>query len=353
MKKSHSQFYFWENIFQGIGCIYSAALFDCWSIFTEKVISITNSDKVSLSLINQKNEEVLLYANKTNHLLAPEVNTKSNKERSSDLSHCVRLFPGTSIPTNVLPKHCYYCQHTFFVENVAYQMLFRVSKCDQEQIYSETELTILLYLIPYLITSLTAFTTHKDSLNRLEILQQTIEQGSKGVILFNHHKKIIFVNQFMKSQLIKNDFMKVVNNNLVLTKDPERLKFNQLLHEVSRQPLAEIISMTLDDKDGGHALISIVPIRKTIISHSDIATTMVTVNFEQLMNWTLFADEYQLTKKELILLQALYKNKKLNELPKEFGVTINTLRTHLQSIFHKTETKSQIALMIRLSMYKF
>ena len=70
------------------------------------------------------------------------------------------------------------------------------------------------------------------------------------------------------------------------------------------------------------------------------------------MNWALVAQEYQLTNKELNLLKALYKNKKLNELPEKFGVTINTLRTHLQSIFHKTQTNSQIELMIRLSMYK-
>ena len=56
--------------------------------------------------------------------------------------------------------------------------------------------------------------------------------------------------------------------------------------------------------------------------------------------------------KELNLLKALYKNKKLTELPLQIGVTINTLRTHLQSIFRKTQTNSQVELMIRLSMYK-
>lgn len=354
MKQSHSQFDFWQNITQGIDCLYRAALFDRWSMFTDKVATITHSDQVSLSLINQKTAELLLYSSKSkdNHPLATDVNKKAHDEETIALRQCVRLCPETSTPATVLPRHCYYCQENILVEDVAYQMLFLVNKCEQKPIYKDTELASLLCLLPYLITTLTALTTHKYSLNRLDVLQQTIEQGSKGIILCDHQEKIIFVNQFMQSHLIKNDFMQIVNNDLVLTKQDENIRYHQLLRQVSAQPLADTNSLTLDNENGSHALISIAPLAKKILCNSDVATTMVTVNFEQLINWSLFSHEYQLTKKELILLKTLYQNKKLNELPDKLGVTVNTLRTHLQSIFHKTQTNSQIELMIRLSMYK-
>ena len=352
MKKSDSQFDFWQNILRGVNCIYGAALFDRWSSFTKEVASITNSDKVSLSLINQESAEFLLCLSHTNHSLAINLNTNEQDQETKALSQGVRLFPETSTPNNVLSRHCYYCQHTITGGGAAYQMLFTVSKCQQKKIYSEVELATLLYLLPSLITSLTAFTSQINGLNRLEVLQQTIDQGSKGVILFNHQGNIIFVNQFMESHMIKNDFMKIVNNSLVLTKNYENIKFHQLLNKSLQQSYTEIKSITLDNNEGSHALISITPLAKKILCYSNIATIMVTITFEQQMNWSLLTNEYQLTNKELNLLKALYKNKKLTELTQKMGVTINTLRTHLQSIFRKTQTNSQVELMIRLSMYK-
>jgi DNA-binding CsgD family transcriptional regulator len=353
MTKSYSKFDFWENIFEGIDCIYSAALFDRWLMVTNKVAAITNSDKVSLSLVNQNNAEPLLYLSNTDYSSAENVNKKAyNDSETTALSQGVRLFPKTSTPDNVLLRHCYYCQHIINAGGVAYQMLFTVSKYGQKQIYSEEDLATLLYLLPSLITSLTAFTSQKNGLNRLAILEQTIVQGSKGIILLDRQDKITFVNQFMQSHLIKNDFMKIINNELVLNKHYENIKFYQLLNKSSQQSYDEINSMTLDNSEGSHALIFITPLSKPLHCHSGVATKMVTVNFEQLMNWSLFANEYQLTNKELNLLKALYKNKKLTELPLQIGVTINTLRTHLQSIFRKSQTNSQVELMIRLSMYK-
>ena len=352
MNKNTNQTDFWRDIIEVIDSIYSAALFDHWSTFTDKVAAITNSNKVSLSLINQKNEAFLLYSSNTNHSLAINVNKKNLEEEATILKQCARLSPEDLISANVLLTHCYYFQHVIIVEDVAYQMLFMMTKGDQKQIYSESELATLLNLLPSLITSLTAFTIQKDTLNRLSVLQQTIEQGSKGVILFDQEERVVFVNQFMQSYLIKNDFMKIVNHDLVLTKHYENIKFHQLLNKSSDQPFVEINSMTLDNNQGSHALIFITPLSKPLHCHSGVATKMVTVNFEQLMNWSLIANEYQLTNKELNLLKALYKNKKLTELPLQIGVTINTLRTHLQSIFRKTQTNSQVELMIRLSMYK-
>ena len=77
MNKNTSQTDFWRDIIEVIDSIYSAALFDHWSTFTDKVAGITNSNKVSLSLINQKNETFLLYSSNTNHSLAINVNKKN------------------------------------------------------------------------------------------------------------------------------------------------------------------------------------------------------------------------------------------------------------------------------------
>ncbi len=57
------------------------------------------------------------------------------------------------------------------------------------------------------------------------------------------------------------------------------------------------------------------------------------------------ADAYGLTASEAKLLQALIQGKRLEDMARDFKVTINTLRTHLKSIFRKTDTKRQSELL--------
>ncbi len=57
------------------------------------------------------------------------------------------------------------------------------------------------------------------------------------------------------------------------------------------------------------------------------------------------ADVYGLTASEAKLLQALIEGKRLEDMARDFKVTINTLRTHLKSIFRKTDTKRQSELL--------
>jgi DNA-binding CsgD family transcriptional regulator len=57
------------------------------------------------------------------------------------------------------------------------------------------------------------------------------------------------------------------------------------------------------------------------------------------------ADAYGLTASEAKLLQALIQGKRLEDMARDFKVTINTLRTHLKSIFRKTGTKRQSELL--------
>ena len=57
------------------------------------------------------------------------------------------------------------------------------------------------------------------------------------------------------------------------------------------------------------------------------------------------ADVYGLTASEAKLLQALIQGKRLEDMARDFKVSINTLRTHLKSIFRKTDTKRQSELL--------
>ena len=60
---------------------------------------------------------------------------------------------------------------------------------------------------------------------------------------------------------------------------------------------------------------------------------------------TLLADAYGLTASEAKILQSLIQGKRLEDMARDFNVSINTLRTHLKSIFRKTETKRQSELL--------
>ena len=57
------------------------------------------------------------------------------------------------------------------------------------------------------------------------------------------------------------------------------------------------------------------------------------------------SDVYGLTASEAKVLQSLVQGKSLEDMARDFKVSINTLRTHLKSIFRKTDTKRQSELL--------
>ena len=57
------------------------------------------------------------------------------------------------------------------------------------------------------------------------------------------------------------------------------------------------------------------------------------------------ADAYGLTVSEARLLSALMDGKRLEDAATELRVSVNTVKTHLQNIFRKTETRRQSELL--------
>ena len=66
---------------------------------------------------------------------------------------------------------------------------------------------------------------------------------------------------------------------------------------------------------------------------------------QQTTSAALLADVYGLTAAEAKVLQSLIQGKRLEDMARDFKVSINTLRTHLKSIFRKTDTKRQSELL--------
>jgi len=61
----------------------------------------------------------------------------------------------------------------------------------------------------------------------------------------------------------------------------------------------------------------------------------------QMTSAAVLAEIYGLTASEAKVVQSLIQGKRLEDMAREFKVSINTLRTHLKSIFRKTDTKRQ------------
>ena len=100
-------------------------------------------------------------------------------------------------------------------------------------------------------------------------------------------------------------------------------------------------------------LITVSPLaNRNTFNDIDVQCCLVTVNFQNQLNWPKLFKEFLLTPKEQQLLKAVYAKKKLNDLTGVFNVSYNTLRTHLQSIFKKVEVNSQTELMIKINLFK-
>ena len=124
MEKSYHQFGDWQNTSECIESLYSASLFDNWSMFTEKVASSTHSNKVLLCLKESKSAKLLLYSYK-NYLNPPlTLHTKKPLQQKDVicLNECIRLFPTVSLPSTIIPSHCYFCKSDINFDHKSYQM---------------------------------------------------------------------------------------------------------------------------------------------------------------------------------------------------------------------------------------
>lgn len=196
-----------------------------------------------------------------------------------------------------------------------------------------------------------SFALELKSLN-INMLETTLNSLSAGIFLVQSNGHIVFMNSAAELQVSRGNGISI-RNNQVVPKDAAAAKHFQCgLSSLSLDEKATPISIALPDELGGGMLATILPLnnghRQSLAAGLKPAIYAIFVQDPEVsppMPGEGFAKLYSLTRSELKIVLAMAPGLGPQEAADILGLSLPTVKTHLQNIFNKTGTGRQADLM--------
>jgi len=359
-----------------IGDIYDAPLSGGWADVLDKIIDITQSNKAFFVLQKLKEDKPLLLEFQTTFDHCPNILKDYNARFKEDPFYKVTKISTEGEALNLcdyidlaqlkssqyyqdlfVPMKSYHCLAGILIRDGEYDSAYAINRGEDDKPYSPQDFNLFKLLTPHMSRAANTFKILKLYKNYGNISKSILDQSDKAIVVCDENAKIILSNSFANSKVEKVEQVSFLDNKLRLSNAVYNRQLSQYIKHCASLSFNQINSqetIIIDDfVDAENILITVSPLNnRNEMNDIDIPCCMVTISFQQILNWSLVAREFRLTDKELQLLKAIYSMKKLNDLTESFGVTYNTLRTHLQAIFKKTLVNSQTELMMKLNMFK-
>ena len=181
-------------------------------------------------------------------------------------------------------------------------------------------------------------------------LEATLNSLSAGVFLVNRDSKILFMNSAAEGQIKRGHALSVTNNRLIPKDAAAAHAFAQALSGADDAAVGGI-SLALPDAAGG-MVATLLPLengeRQNLSGPSAPAAFAVFVQNPAIVPpvpGAAFAQLYGLTPAELRVSLAMAPSLSPQEAADNLGLSVSTVKSHLQHIFTKTGTNKQLDLM--------
>jgi DNA-binding CsgD family transcriptional regulator/ketosteroid isomerase-like protein len=179
------------------------------------------------------------------------------------------------------------------------------------------------------------------------VMQRAVDHVTSPLIEINSDKTVLWMNGYAHEQITNHPFL-VINGN--------RLRARNRMHEASLQDAVDWASRNVSAHWTQEPLDRLA--RAVILGESEDSAPLfcwvlvedgkilVSFNDEQLLKrrFTIAQNIYGLTTAQAQLALLLAQGRDLSFAAEKLGVSINTVRTHLQRVFDKTGARSQSAL---------
>jgi len=354
-----------------IGRVYQAALMNEWSSLLDKIITVTNSNKAFIVLNNTSKKKPLVFKFQTNFSVSKELLEEYYARFEEDPFYGVTkaVIEGESLNISdylqhseieksdfykkiFVPLRSYHCLASILIRDEYYDATFAINRDKSDKKYDKKDLNLIRILTPHLSKALNISKTLQLYKDYSSISKSILDQIDKAFVICDENGRIILCNGYANE---------VLNGNSPIYLNVDKLKikqkiYNEMLYQLIKQCAHETFinivahESIILESEGKCILISVSPLTLNNSQHKDLC--LITITFQENLHWKNVKQDFHLTPKELHLLQGLHNKRKLNELTKDFGVTYNTLRTHLQSIFKKLDVNSQAELMLKLNLYR-
>jgi DNA-binding CsgD family transcriptional regulator/PAS domain-containing protein len=183
------------------------------------------------------------------------------------------------------------------------------------------------------------------------LFEQTLNTIGSGIYLVQRDGRIMFMNESAEKQIARGIGLTILNNCITPKDQTAAAQFAAAMSENLDEISPQVISIALPDEHGG-MLATIMPLNKGMRQNlTNGANPAVFAIFVQNPMSPPpnpgegFAKLYGLTQAEVRTLMALSMSQGPQDAAEILGISITTIRTHLQHIFTKTNTSGQSELM--------
>lgn len=226
--------------------------------------------------------------------------------------------------------------------------------------FSEKEKQLLISLVPHLQRAF-KLSSHLEEVKALHSgMQEALYRSAAPLVLFDEYGNMAFANQRAEMLLGEESDLFITHNRLAVANPNENHQLNKLIHEAvatgNNKGLDSGAAMRLTSVSGEQRytlLITPYPDRTVAqfgLNHRISAAAFI---HDSRQTGKLHADVlksiYGLTRAEIRMAEAVLQGLSPAEAASKFGVSVNTTRTQLYSLFAKTDTQRQPEL-VRLLM---
>jgi len=222
--------------------------------------------------------------------------------------------------------------------------------------FSEPEGETLRTLMSYFRRAIAVNTRFINISTEHQNAVSVLDQAPRAVIILGQNGQSTYQNMEATRVLNKCDGLAVHNSKIVIDDDDARAKIFTFLEQ---------IHTTKPNQFNTHRLITLIPRKSGGAPYKLIMYTLPTLHSPSILNsvhgvavlliydpetlidlsTSLLHNFYNLTRAETALAQSMFMGNSLPEASKQLGVSINTTRTQLRSIFKKVGVHSQAALL--------
>lgn len=255
----------------------------------------------------------------------------------------------------LLPMKSHYALGGCLVRDGLYESIYSINRGPDDAPYQPKDFELIKLLTPHLSRAVQIYKDLTLYKRYSAISKSILDQSDKGILVCDEKGRILLANIFANQELEWHNDIKVVDQHLFLSPSAYNKRLKECLMQSVKQPhaIGAQESILLDRPGGETLLVSIAPLpHNSNFVDIDQPCCLVTLTKQNAVRWPTLMKEYGLTPKELLLIQAINRKKKLQQLTIEMGVTYNTLATHLKAIYKKMRIHSQAELMSTLGLFR-
>lgn len=349
-----------------IGDIYQASKSGNWVIPLTKIRQATACYSASL----RSSEYIFESKSPFNHVLNKTEKTDQSSWSGSSLNYCpltkYQYFPVSSSISSLLdklsPSHFVSIPRSFSIgynqikKNIQEKAQLHIIKPKSYGEFLTADNNLLNLLSPHFERAIDIQKKLLGCETTNNLSQSVFNTAEILIVICGFNGNVLFLPDITKNYLRNNQSLYIKNHQVTINNPFYNKQLKQIINKsinfIGKQKGGRDY-LIIDDKTVANTLLVISPLSvqedKNSLNHP---YCLITIHSQENIDWQGLKNTFELTPKELGVLKAVSQNQKLANLSTELGVSYNTVRTHLQSIFKKTNVCSQVELILKTMLFK-